>query len=405
MKLLPLFLLSSICSVTLAADWPQWRGPTRDGTSPESDWSHEWSGGPKQAWKVSVGKGLSSIAILGDAAFTQGHSGGSNVVWCIDAGTGAVRWKFASVENLDANQFEGGPTSTLLAHGDRIYAAGRSGTVFCLDAKNGGMIWRCSLPELTGVNARNWGLNSSPLLADGRLIFNWGTAGVALNPGDGRQLWLTGTLECGYTSPVAGRWNGQDVLFVAGNDLVTVVNPTDGLMIWRRPFHVSFKASDPVVVGDAVYFGSQETGGMCVRFRGEQPEILWREQKLGTFTGGAVLVKGHLYGILTDRFEQGDLACLEPETGKVLWRREGFGWGTLLAAGDRLLAMSDQGELSVIRARPEKSEPLARAKILTGKCWAAPAFANSRFYARNAAGDLVCLDLRGGQAVKINSRQ
>jgi outer membrane protein assembly factor BamB len=382
--------------VAVSADWNQWRGPARNGTSPESGWSHEWKSEPKRAWEASVGNGLSSVVVADGAALTQGHVAGSNVVWCFDALTGRERWRFDYAEPLDANQFEGGPTSTPLLAGGIVYAAGRSGVVFCLDAKTGQQVWRRSLPELTGVDARNWGLNSSPLLADGRLLFNWGTAGVALNPVDGSLLWLTGKTEGNYTSLVPGKWGNDAVLFSAADGFATVLNPADGMVRWKRPFHVSYKGSDPVIAGDGVYFGSQETGGLFVRFNGEEPQIAWRERKLGSFTGAPVLVGSHFYAILTETFDKGDLACIEPATGAVLWRRGGFGWGTLLASGDRLVAMSSGGELSVFKATPEKPVLLAEAKILSGKCWAAITLSNAHLYARNARGDLLCLDLRPG---------
>ncbi len=382
------------CPILKAADWPQWRGPNRDGTTSETSWSHQWKGEPKLAWKASVGIGFASIAVAGGSAYTQGHVGGSNVLRCLNADTGIQQWSFAHPESLMANQFEGGPNSTPLVAGGRVFFASRKGLVHCLDARSGAVVWTQSLTEATGLKPRNWGLNSSPLIAAGKLLLNWGTAGVALDPADGRLVWLTGKDEWSYTSLVPGDWNQQKVLFVAAADQLAAVNLSDGMIRWSEPFHVGLKGSDPVRVGDGVFFGANETGGTYIRFDGEKPTVVWNKPNLGTFTGGAVLVNGLLYGILSNKNEKGELSCLEPATGNVRWSLGGYGWGSLLAAGDRLLALSVRGELSVVKASPAKAEVMARAQILGGKCWTMPALADGRLYARNGKGELVCLDLR-----------
>jgi len=318
---------------------------------------------------------------------------GSNLLWCINADTGTPQWSFAHPESLMANQFEGGPTSTPLVAGGRVFFASRMGLVHCLEARSGAVVWTKLLMETTGLKPRNWGLNSSPLIADGKLLLNWGTAGVALDPADGRLVWLTGKDEWSYTSLVPGDWNQQKVLFVAAADQLAAVNLSDVMIRRSEPFHVGLKGSDPVRVGDGMFFGANETGGACIRFDGEKPTVVWKKSNLGTFTGGAVLVNGYLYGILSNKNDKGEVSCVEPESGNVRWSQSGCGWGSLLAAGDRLLVVSVRGELSVLKASPAKAEILARAQILGGKCWTMPALSDGRLYARNGKGDLVCLDL------------
>jgi outer membrane protein assembly factor BamB len=380
----------------LASDWPQWRGPERNGTSPEDGWSHSWPGGePRLAWKAEIGRGLASIAVSGGAAYTLGHQGGSNVVWCLDAEDGGVRWTFRYPEALMDWQFEGGPCSTPLVSGGRVYAVGRSATVHCLDAATGRPVWEANLKTLTGLKPGNWGVNGSPLLAGGHLVLNFGTAGIALDPLDGRQRWLTGPDENTYTSPIPGRWKGREALFVAGSERLAIVDPGEGQIRWSRPFHVSFKAGDPVRTPGGVFFPSVESGGAYVRLPEDgEPELAWTQASLGAITGTPVLVGRHLYGVLGSNNGKGALTCFEPETGKVLWSRSGFGWGSLLAAGDRLLVLSEKGEVSVVRASPEKAVVLGRFQALGGKCWSAPAFSEGHLFLRNAQGRLAAFDLR-----------
>jgi outer membrane protein assembly factor BamB len=384
------------CDLLQAADWPQWRGATRDGISAETDWSHAWPGGePPLAWSAQIGKGLATAVAASGAVFAYGHQDGSNVVTCLGASDGAVRWRSAAKEELMDWQFEGGPCSTPLHADGRLFVAARSGRVQCLDAATGGILWERNLPETSGIKIRNWGLNGSPLLSGGRLILNYGTAGIALDPGDGSLLWKSGDEENTYTSPVAGTAGGREVLFVAGSERLALVDPVSGGIRWQRPFHVSFKAGDPVRTPTGVLFTSLEAGGFFLRLPSQgDPEKGWSSGSLGAVTGTPVLVGGFLYGIFGPNGQKGSLTCLEPDTGRVLWSRKGYGWGSLLAAGDRLITMTDKGEVAVLRASSKKAEVLASFQALGGKCWSAPVLADGRLFIRNAQGRLAAFDLR-----------
>jgi outer membrane protein assembly factor BamB len=401
-----LLCLLSLAMGLRAADWPQWRGPNRDGTTPDTDWPHEWPGGePRVAWKTELGAGLSTVVVADGLAYGMGNRAGSNTVWCLDAATGAVRWRYDYAEPLMDWQFEGGPCSTPLVAGGRVYAAGRSGRVHCLDAATGRMAWEANLKALTGLKPGNWGLNGSPVLHDGRLVLNFGTAGMALNPADGSRIWLSGPADNAYTSPVTGRLGGRDVLFVAASELLAVVEPGDGRISWSEKFHVGFKAGDPVPVAGGVFFSSIESGGVFVAMPDSgEPKVAWASKRLGSVTGTPVPVGGHLYGVLGANDGKGALTCLETATGKVLWSKPGFGWGSLLAAGDRLVVLSEKGEASVVRASPRACEVLARFQVIGGKCWAAPTLADRRLFVRNARGNLVVLDLAPSRTTKSVGR-
>lgn len=379
----------------MAADWPQWRGPGRNGTTPDIEWSHDWPGGePRVAWKAEVGAGLSSVVVAEGAAYTLGNRGGSNTLWCFGAATGETRWRFDYGEALMDWQFEGGPCSTPLVAGQKVFAVGRSGAVHCLDAKTGRLLWLANLKALTGLKPGNWGVNGSPLLSGRRLVLNYGTAGIALDPETGAQLWLTGREENAYTSPVSARTQGREVLCVAANEALTTVDPVEGRILWNKKFHVGFKAGDPVLAPGGVFFSSVESGGVFVTLpETGEPKHVWSNRRLGTVTGTPVLVGGLFFGVCGGADGKGALTCFEPSTGKTLWSRPGFGWGSLLAAGDRLVVLSEKGEVSVVRANATEGEVLARFQALGGKCWSAPSLADGRLYIRNAKGSLVAFDL------------
>jgi outer membrane protein assembly factor BamB len=151
-----------------------------------------------------------------------------------------------------------------------------------------------------------------------------------------------------------------------------------------------------VVSGDRVFISSGDDGGELLRITAKGAERLWKNRNLSTFTGSAVLIGGMLYGHETAGYKGADqeLRCVDLETGSVKWGEKGFGQGSIIAAGDRLIVLSDKGELSVVRANPDRFELLARSQVIGGKCWTSPVIARGAIYVRNARGDLVCLDVR-----------
>ena len=140
----------------------------------------------------------------------------------------------------------------------------------------------------------------------------------------------------------------------------------------------------------------EDDGGELLRVTAKSAERVWKNKNLSTFTGTAVLIDGHLYGHETGGYKAAnqELRCVDLRTGEVKWGEKGFGQGSVIAAGDRLVVLGEKGELSIVRASPAKFELLARTQAIGGKCWTSPALAAGRLYIRNAKGELVCLDLR-----------
>ena len=186
-------------------------------------------------------------------------------------------------------------------------------------------------------------------------------------------------------------------LFIMSEALVAV-DPSTGATLWSSKFGQGYRThcSDPVVSGDLVFISSGDDGGELLRVTAKSAERIWKNKNLSTFTGTAVLIDGHLYGHETGGYKAAnqELRCVDLRTGEVKWGEKGFGQGSVIAAGDRLVVLGEKGELSIVRATPAKFELLARTQAIGGKCWTSPALAAGRLYIRNAKGELVCLDLR-----------
>ena len=152
-------------------DWPNWRGPLRNGISAEKNWQHTWSAsGPTVLWKTNVGIGFSSVTVANGRLYTMGNSDNHDTVTCLETKSGNVLWKHSYECPLDDRFFEGGPTSTPTVDGDRVYTLSRQGDVFCMDALSGQVVWSKNVHQETEARIPGWGFSSSPVVHDNRLI-------------------------------------------------------------------------------------------------------------------------------------------------------------------------------------------------------------------------------------------
>ena len=386
---------------TRAADWPSWRGPEQNGISQETNWSSNWgTTGPKKVWTASVGVGFSTVAVSADRVFTAGWADGQDSVRCLDAATGKVLWAYSYEEKLGNKMYEGGPNATPVVAGGRVFTVSKTGRTLCLDAASGKVQWEVDLAKQIGAKLSDWGVSGSPVLADPKtVLIAYGPAGVALDAGTGRVLWNSGNgKDMTFATPVVTQFGGQPTALFFMSEKLVAVDPKDGRRLWTSAFGQGYKThcSDPLVVGDRVFISSGDDGGELLKVTGGSVERVWKNRNLSTFTGTAVLLDGMLYGHETAGYKKAnqELRCVDLETGSVKWGEKGFGQGSIIAAGDRLIVLSDQGELSVVRANPTKFELLARFQVIGGKCWTTPVLAQGRLYVRNAKGELLCLDLR-----------
>lgn len=393
-------LLASNLAVS-AADWPSWRGPDRNGISKEIDWSSDWgTAGPAKLWSANVGVGFSTVAVADGRVFTSGWADGKDTVSCLEAASGKVLWSHSYDEKLGNKMYEGGPNATPVVAGDRVFAVSKTGRVLCFDVASGKVRWEVDLGKKIGAKLSDWGVSGSPVLADAKtLLIAYGPAGVALDAGSGQVLWDSGDgKDMTFAAPVVAEFGGQRAALFFMSEALVAVDPKNGRKLWTSKFGQGYRThcSDPVVQGDRVFISSGDDGGELLKVSGKSAERVWKNKNLSTFTGTAVLIDGMLYGHETAGYKGAnqELRCVELGTGEVKWGEKGFGQGSIIAAGDRLIVLSDKGELSVVRANPAKFELLAKSQVIGGKCWTGPVLAGGRIYVRNAKGEIVCLDVK-----------
>jgi outer membrane protein assembly factor BamB len=378
-----------------AADWPQWRGLGRDGISSESV-SAAWpADGPKVLWRASVGTGFSSISVSQGRVYTLGNTNNEDSVWCFEAATGKRIWQHTYPAQLGPQWYEGGPGSTPTVAGDRVFTLSKWGDVCCLNAAKGTVLWQRDLRR-DGVKPPRWGFAGSPLVWGDLVMLNAGTAGIALDRSTGRIVWSNGTNAAGYASPTRFVSGGKESVLIFAAKHLIALEPQTGRERWRQFWETDWDTNntDPLIRGDGIFISSFSRGcGLFFVINGT-PAMTYTNRVLRNHLSPGILLGEYLYAFNGEAKQDTDFRCIHLPTGEWKWARKDPAFGTLILAGDKLVVLSEKGELLLAQASSEEFKPLARAKVLSGVCWTPPALADGRLYVRNARGEVRCLDLQ-----------
>ena len=417
-----------LCSLTAqASDWPQYRGPNLDGSSPEKLAMKKWpKKGPRVLWRQQTPNGFSSFAVGAGKAYTIVGPviGGERreVAVAYDAQSGKQKWRVVLGSgdyehdggNAGAKDNKGGdgPRSTPTYDEGKVYVLSGQLLVVCLDADSGRKIWsRDIMKQNAGVQIK-WKSAASPVI-DGDLLYvaggGPGQALMALNKHNGNVVWKGQDDLMTHSTPAVADIHGvHQVIFFTQEGLVGM-ETKGGKVLWRYdfPFKVS-TAISPVVAGDIVYCsaGYGVGGGACKvskkgsRFSAEEIYRRPGDKFIANHWSTPVLHEGHLYGMFQfKKYGDGPIKCVDVKTGEVKWEQRGFGPGNVVLVDGHLLALSDTGVLYLIKADPSGYKEVAKAKVLGGKCWTTPVISNGRVYARSTT-EAVCLDVSGGAVAK-----
>lgn len=387
----------------MAADWPQFLGPTRDGVSTEKGLTTDWpKGGPPKAWEFPAGEGYSGPVVAEGKVILFHRVKDEEVVQCLDADKGTPLWKFAYPTDYTDRFGKGnGSRATPLVAGGKVYTLGAGGVLTCVELKKGEKVWQVALHKEYKVPISFFGVATSPVLEGDHLLVNVGgkDAGiVAFHKDTGREVWKATSQEASYSSPVVATLAGaRQAVFFTREGLV-LLDPATGKVNhtkrWRARINESVNAAVPLVVGDEVFLTtSYNTGAILLRVTKDSLEEVWKEdESLSAHFNTPVVRDGILYGIDGRQEAGGRLRCVEWKTGKVRWTKEGFGCASVTLVGDRLWMLTEGGELVVAEATPEGYREKTRAAVLQATVRAHPAFSGGRLYARDDK-KLVCFKL------------
>jgi len=392
-------LLLIVAGPAAANDWPFFRGPNFNGVSAESGWTAEWpAAGPKVAWRADVGIGASSVSVVGDRVFTMGSRKDKNedVVSCLAADDGRVLWRFTYPSKFDARQFEGGTASTPTVDGRFVYALGYLGQVHCLGTEDGRVVWRKHLVDDFGGRYSSWKYAGSPLVTGEMVVFDTGADGnstVALDKTTGRKIWGVGEDLAGYATPIPYEHAGRRGVLVFKARAMVAHDMATGRELWRIDWRTYYdcNASTPTVVGDKLFistgYGGRSARGALFKLGPGEPRQIWLNQDLETKMNSAVVYRGHVYCV-SER-SGGQLMCFDLRDGAIVWAERSFApYGTLMIADGKLIVLDEKGDLMIADATPGGYHELARATVLSSRCWVMPVLANGRIYAKSNRGEL-----------------
>jgi outer membrane protein assembly factor BamB len=388
------------------SDWPQWRGPKRDGVSQETGLLTACpADSPRILWRAPSGLGYASLAVTGGRVFTvvQDQQIYNEVALCLDANTGATLWKFSypCVRIVDDHGI--GPRATPTVDGDRVYVLGAGGIFHCLNVSTGALLWRHDLPtefgEMPPASPAYWGHCCSPLV-EGRFVIveTRGQRGdvAAFDKRTGELVWKALDDPAGYSSPIAVTLAGlRQLVFFTGGGLAGL-SPDDGEVLWHYRWQTNDECNiaTPVAADRYLFISSGYDRGCAlleVSLRSDgiwRAEPVYRHKRMRCHFSSPVLYHAFLYG-----FDNGLLTCMDFRTGKIQWKERGFAKGSLLVADAKLIVLGENGILAVAEASPQAYRQLFSFQFSPNRCWSAPVLADGKLYVRDQA-EIVCYDLK-----------
>ncbi len=410
-RLSALLIIIASGIVVSAADWPQWRGPERNGISRETGLLKAWpEKGPRQFWAINnLGAGYGALAVKGDRVFVQGSSSSASILFCLNRADGKVIWQTALGQKLDEGRGNG-PRGTPTIDVDRVYVLTEAGDLACLRVRDGSSIWRRNILKDFGGENPHWLISESPLVDGNNLIVTPGgpDAGiVALNKMTGATVWQSKGLSdsAHYSSCIVADVGGVRTILGFTSKAAVGVRASDGKPMWRYQTVANRTANiaTPVFFDNKVFYTSAyNTGAALLGLKvqgGEdmKAEEIYFTREMQNHHGGVVLVDRHIYG-----FSNNILTCLEFDTGNVKWKDRSVGKGSLTVADGMLYLLSESNVVGLAEATTKGYAEKGRFSIPDQgyPSWAHPVVSDGRLYIRNQ-GWLASYDVKDAGSARL----
>lgn len=373
----------------------------RDGVVPGVRLREDWTvAPPKEVWRRKVGPGWSSFAATDDRLYTQEQRGEREAVVCYDAHTGAEVWNHEYPSRFWEAVAGAGPRATPTLHDGALFTLGAQGVLCRFEARTGAVAWSRDLRTDAGREPPMWGFSSSPLVVHGCVIVHAGGAAdkglLAYDVQTGAPRWGAPAGDHSYSSPQLATIAGQPCVLMLTNTGLRACDPLTGQARWEHEWKFEGqRVVQPLVFGAGSVLLGTMTGAGTRRIdvtngaAGIEVAERWTSLAMKPGFNDFVAHRGHLFG-----FDNTVFGCIDLETGRKKWKEGRYGNGQvlLLPDGDQLLVVSEQGEIVLLRANPEKHEEQARFSALTGKTWNHPVLVGDRLYVRNSE-EAACFQL------------
>jgi outer membrane protein assembly factor BamB len=379
-----------------ATDWPQWRGPSRDGSAPAPTDPKAWPAQLTQKWKVDVGLGYATPIVVGNRIYQFARQGEREVMSAIDAESGKVLWQTGHAAPFTMHsattQHGPGPKSTPVYSNGRLFSIGMTGIVTAYDAASGKQVWQkpgsSTVPMFT-THA------FSPIVDRGLVIFHLGGhnegALTALDANTGDVRWAWKGDGPGYGSPVLADIGGTRQVIAITQGKLVGVDAANGMLLWERPYPIAnfTNSVTPVMFGQTLIVSGNggPTTALSITRKGNEwvTETLWENADVPLRMSDAVIVGDVLFGMTTRN--SGQYFAVDAKSGKTLWTSEGrqAGHAAIARAGDLLLSLEDDGELVVARNSKTGFEPLHRYKVSDSATWTQAAYSGNRVFVKDVS--------------------
>jgi outer membrane protein assembly factor BamB len=381
---------AALASENIDAAWPGFRGPARDsiirGVRIETDWSRT---PPVELWRRPIGPGWSSFAVAGNRLFTQEQRGDDEIVSAYNLKTGEPVWRHRDAARFWESNAGAGPRATPTLSNGRVYTLGGTGILNALDARDGSVVWSRNAASDTGTKVPDWGIASSPLVVGDVVVAATAGSLAGYDLPTGKPRWFGPTGGWGYSSPQLSTIDGVAQIVLVNGPGAIGVAPSDGTVLWKHAWGGDSIVQPAVLAGGDLLIGSafglagnagmlrvsvtHEPGGWFVKER-------WTSAGLKPYFNDFVVHQGHAFGI-----DGSILACIDLEDGRRKWKGGRYGHGQLILLADQnlLLVLSEDGELALVSATPDRFTELARVPAIEGKTWNHPVLVGDVLLVRN----------------------
>ncbi|HEX5706962.1 MAG TPA: PQQ-binding-like beta-propeller repeat protein [Pyrinomonadaceae bacterium] len=386
-----LLVVSMSPAVSLGGEWPQWRGPKRDGAAATFRQPKQWPEKLKLKWRVNVGFGAASPVMSGQRVYLFTNQGQGEVVTALGLGDGRQLWQDKYAVTYERQEMEKdlskGPKSTPVLHDGSLYTVGVSGIISAYDAATGKLRWRKEPKGGMKEAYPVFGMAISPLVANGLLIAPVGgnrqSKLTAFDTKSGEVRWQWGAenlhpeLGLGFSSPILAEVAGtRQIVFWTGRDLVGLA-PETGKALWTFPFRSQWDSVvTPVFHDGMVIVSGNPMGTVAVRINkqggGFNAQQVWQQEEVFTYMNTPVATKNLLFGLSVKK--KGQFFCLDLASGKTLWLTDGREAenASFLSAGESILILTNDANLTVVKNSGNAFESIRRYQVADSATWAHP---------------------------------
>ena len=422
-------ILSTALTNVSAEDWPQWRGPNRDGVWSETGIVKRFDSPKLEAvWRTPISAGYSGPTVADGRVFISDRvtkPQQQERIICLSESTGEQLWQVA-YDCRYTISYTAGPRACITIDGQHAYALGAMGHLHCLDVETGAIVWKRDLESELKVDLPIWGIAAAPLIYKDLLILQIGGDGAcvaALDRKTGETEWTALDDRAGYSAPVLTRQGDHDVVAVWTGDSVSGLAPASGEVYWRVPFpsrRMPIGIATPIIHKQDLFVTSFYDGSLMIRLSTDgdgKPNATKQWHKVGksekdtlalqSIISTPIRLGDHIYGV--DSY--GELRCITAVDGTRIWEDltavPKVRWGTIhfVQNGDRTFMFNELGELLIGKLSPKGFEEIDRTKLISptkpqlprrdGVCWSHPAFANGHVFVRNDE-EIACFRLSEG---------